>query len=91
MKEETNLDVLEEDLDLIGIVSGNTRRKDYPNGDIVINNTALFCVRNYTGNLSWDGESKNMRFFDLDNLPLNQHDPDLIDAYIKYLRKRKNE
>lgn len=91
IKEETNLDVLEEDLDLIGIVSGNTRRKDYPNGDIVINNTALFCVRNYTGNLSWDGESKNMRFFDLDNLPLNQHDPDLIDAYIKYLRKRKNE
>lgn len=91
IKEETNLDVLEEDLDLIGIVSGNTRRKDYPNGDIVINNTALFCVRNYTGNLSWDEESKNMRFFDLDNLPLNQHDPDLIDAYIKYLGKRKNK
>ena len=91
IKEETNLDVLEEDLDLIGIVSGNTRRKDYPNGDIVINNTALFCVRNYKGNLSWDEESKNMRFFDLDNLPLNQHDPDLIDAYIKYLGKRKNK
>ena len=70
IKEETNLDVLEEDL---------------------INNTALFCVRNYTGNLSWDEESKNMRFFDLDNLPLNQHDPDLIDAYIKYLGKRKNK
>ena len=91
IKEETNLDVLEEDLDLVGIVSGNTRRKDYPNGDIVINNTALFCVRNYSGNLSWDEESKNMKFFDLDNLPLNQHDPDLIDAYIKYLGKRKNK
>ena len=91
IKEETNLDVLEEDLDLVGIVSGNTRRKDYPNGDIVINNTALFCVRNYSGNLSWDEESKNMKFFDLDNLPLNQHDPDLIDAYIKYLGKRKSK
>jgi len=81
IKEETNLDVREEDLELIAIVSGPTRRNEYPNGDVVINNTALYCVRNYTGELKWDRESKEMRFFDLDNLPANQNDPDLIDIY----------
>lgn len=39
IKEETNLNVREEDLELIGIVSGNSRRNEYPKGDVVINNT----------------------------------------------------
>ena len=42
VKEETNLDVSEENLELITIVSGNSRRNEYPNGDVVINNTALY-------------------------------------------------
>lgn len=88
IKEETNLDVNEDDLELIDIVSGSSRRNDYPNGDVVINNTALYCVRNYSGELKWDNESKNMKFFDLDNLPENQNDPDLIEIYIKKLNKR---
>ena len=87
IKEETNLDVKEEDLELIDIVSGLTRRNDYPNGDVVINNTALYCVRNYSGELKWDNESKNIKFFDLDNLPENQNDPDLIEIYINKLNK----
>ena len=87
IKEETNLDVKEEDLELIDIVSGSTRRNDYPNGDVVINNTALYCVRNYSGELKWDNESKNIKFFDLDNLPENQNDPDLIEIYINKLNK----
>lgn len=81
LKEETNLDVKEEDLELIDIVSGASRRNDYPNGDVVINNTALYCIRKYSGELKWDSESKNMKFFDLDNLPENQNDPDLIEVY----------
>ena len=81
IKEETNLDVKEEDLELIDVVSGVSRRNDYPNGDVVINNTALYCVRNYSGELKWDTESKEIKFFDLDNLPENQNDPDLIEAY----------
>lgn len=89
IKEETNLDVKEEDLKLIGIISGNTRRKSYPNGDIVINNTVLYYVPKYTGELKWDYESKELKFFDLNNLPLNQHDPDLIEAYVKYLPNTK--
>lgn len=88
VKEETNLDITEDNLELIAIVSGNTRRNEYPNGDVVINNTALYCVKNYSGELKWNNESKNMKFFDLDNLPTNQNDPDLIDIYIKFLNKK---
>lgn len=87
VKEETNLDVREEDLKLIKIVSGMSRRSSYPNGDVVINNTILYLVDKYSGSLRWNSESKDMKFFDLDKLPHNQHDPDLIDAYIKYLNK----
>lgn len=87
VKEETNLDVFESDLELVDIVSGASRRNDYPNGDVVINNTALYCIRNYSGELKWDAESKNMKFFDLDNLPENQNDPDLIDIYRKTLKR----
>lgn len=87
VKEETNLDVREEDLKLIKIVSGMSRRSSYPNGDVVINNTVLYLVDKYSGSLRWNSESKDMKFFDLDKLPRNQHDPDLIDAYIEYLNK----
>ena len=87
VKEETNLDITEDNLELVGIIAGGTRRKEYPNGDVVINNTALYCVKNYTGEVKWDSESKEMKFFDLDNLPENQHDPDLVEAYIKFINK----
>lgn len=87
IKEETNLEVKEEDLELIDIVSGSSRRNNYPNGDVVINNTAFYCIRKYSGELKWDTESKEMRFFDLDKLPVNQHDPDLIKLYLKKVIK----
>lgn len=88
VKEETNLDITEDNLKLIAVVSGSSRRNEYPNGDVVINNTALYCVRNYSGTLKWDEESKNMQFFDLDNLPTNQNDSDLIEIYLKTLNEK---
>lgn len=88
IKEETNLDVKEENLELVDIVSGESRRNDYPNGDVVINNTVLYCIKKYSGGLKWDNESKNMKFFDIDKLPENQNDPDLIQIYLK---RRKNK
>lgn len=88
IKEETNLDVKEEDLELVDIVSGESRRNDYPNGDVVINNTVLYCIKKYSGELKWDNESKNMKFFDIYKLPENQNDPDLIQIYLK---RRKNK
>lgn len=88
VKEETNLDILEEDLEVIDVISGKSRRNEYPNGDVVINNTVLYCVKKYSGELKWDSESKEMKFFDLDNLPINQNDPDLIEAYKKYIEQK---
>ena len=88
IKEETNLDVKEEDLELVDIVSGESRRNDYPNGDVVINNTVLYCIKKYSGELKWDNESRNMKFFDIDKLPEKQNDPDLIQIYLK---RRKNK
>lgn len=87
VKEETNLDVDKEDLELIAVVSGPSRRSEYPNGDVVINNTVLYRIRKYCGELKWNAESKNMKFFNLDNIPENQHDPDLVDIYIKKVKK----
>ena len=89
VKEETNLDVNEEDLELIAVVSGNSRRNEYPNGDVVINNTVLYCIKNYKGTLKWNTESKDMKFFDLNDLPLYQNDADLIDIYKKSLAKKR--
>ena len=95
VKEETNLDVEEKDLELIDVVSGKSRRNSYPNGDVVINNTAFYCIRKYSGELKWDEESKELRFFSLNDLPANQNDPDLIEIYKRYekekAKKEENE
>ncbi len=87
VKEETNLDVTMDNLELIAVVSGESRHKSYPNGDHVYNNTALYCVKNWSGELKWDEESKDMKFFDLDNLPECLHDPDLIERYVEWIKK----
>ena len=68
-------------------MSGNSRRNEYPNGDVVINNTVLYCIRKYNGELKCDIESKEMKFFDLNNLPSNQNDSDLIEIYKQKILK----
>lgn len=85
VKEETNLNVNETDLKLITVVSGKTRKRQYPNGDIVYNNSVLFVIHKYTGELKCDEESKVLKFFDINDLPSNQHDEDLIAAYKQWL------
>lgn len=91
VKEETNLDAEKNDLELIDIVSGNSRRNCYPNGDVVINNTVLYCIRKYSGELKWNEESKELKFFDLNNLPENQNDLDLIQIYKEYKKLKDSE
>ena len=77
--EETGIKVTEEELVLIDTLSGESRKRMYPNGDIVYNNTSL--------NLNIDSESINLEFFDINNLPESMHDDDLINEYIKFLKK----
>lgn len=83
VKEETNLDVKPEDLKLLAVVSGTGRRREYPNGDIVYNNSVVYVIKKYSGEIKCDEESKVLEFFDINNLPENQHDEDLVQAYIK--------
>ncbi len=101
LKEETTLTANKEDLILIDIVSGESRKNTYPNGDQVYNNTVLYLLTKYDGVLNADyseivdtgetfmtrKESKNLKFFDINNLPSNLMDIDLIDRYKEYLRR----
>ncbi len=87
VKEETNLEIKKEHLQFICPVSGKTRKNSYSNGDIVYNNTMLYYVDQYSGKLQWDKESKEMRFFSMTDLPENQNDLDLIDAYKRWIKK----
>ena len=83
VKEETNLELEKKHLKLISVVSGKKRYNTYPNGDEVYNNTVLFLVDNYTGILKCNGESIDLKFFSIDNLPQNLMDEDLIEKYIE--------
>jgi 8-oxo-dGTP pyrophosphatase MutT (NUDIX family) len=96
LEEETGLKANKKDLVLISVVSGESRKNSYPNGDQVYNNTVLYAVNKYTGNLDCSyeeltdniesfemhKESKQLKFFDINNLPNNLMDKDLINVYI---------
>lgn len=86
VKEETSLEIRGEDLKLIAVVSGKTRYNTYPNGDEVYNNTVLFMANKYRGNLKYDFESKDMKFFSIEKLPQNLMDKDLINKYIETIK-----
>ena len=68
LKEETNINV--NDLELITVLSGKEYYFKYPNEDELDCVIALYKVSNYEGELNInDGESKDLKFFSLDNLP----------------------
>ncbi len=68
LKEETNINV--NDLELITVLSGKEYFFKYPNEDELDCVIALYKVSNYNGELNInDGESKELKFFSLDNLP----------------------
>jgi len=96
LTEETGLTAKVEDLNLIGVISGESRKNSYPNGDVVYNNTVLYTVNKFEGELGSNyeevidkgngyfessKESRGLQFFDTDNLPENLMDKDLISLY----------
>lgn len=87
--EETGIMINEKDLVLIDTLSGEERKRMYPNGDIVYNNSSLYLVDvdSNTIDLKWDSESIKLVFFDINLLPESMHDGDLIEAYKEYLKK----
>lgn len=68
LKEETNIKA--NDLQLLSVLSGKEYYYKYPNEDEVDCVIVLYLVKNYNGELIInDNESKELKFFSLDNLP----------------------
>lgn len=68
LKEEASISA--EKLELVTILSGKEYCFEYPNGDKMCTVIVLFKVLNYTGDIQVaDNESKQLKFFSLDNLP----------------------
>ena len=61
-------------------------RRVYANGDIVYNNTSLYLTSIKSGDvaLKKDSESLRLVYFDVDNLPSEMNDENLVAEYIKY-------
>ena len=72
--EETGLMVT--DLKLFGVFSGKDLHYIYPNGDEVYIVDTLFISKNYKGSIIIEeSECKDVKFFDIDNLPENISPP----------------
>ena len=68
LKEEAGIRT--ENLELVTVLSGKEYYFEYPNGDKMCTVIVLFKVLNYTGDIKVsDNESKQLKFFALDNLP----------------------
>jgi 8-oxo-dGTP pyrophosphatase MutT (NUDIX family) len=85
--EETGIKLDPYNIELIDTLSGKSRKNSYPNGDIVYNNTSLYLAdvsMEDASNLKGDSETKRLQFFNLDEVPENLMDTDLIQSYLKY-------
>lgn len=90
--EETGIIINTDEIKLIDTLSGSSRKNSYPNGDIVYNNTSLYLVDVFgidSSKLKGDSETKRLKFFNINEIPDNLMDRDLIDTYIKYLDNNK--
>ena len=68
LKEETGISA--DELELVSVLSGKDYYFEYPNGDKMCTVIILFKVLNYTGNIKVsDNESKQLKFFALNDLP----------------------
>ena len=68
LKEEAGISA--DKLELVAVLSGDEYYFEYPNGDKMCTVIVLFKVINYTGEIKVsDNESKQLKFFSLDELP----------------------
>ncbi|MBP3461074.1 MAG: NUDIX domain-containing protein [Bacilli bacterium] len=89
--EETGINLDPNEIELIDTLSGESRKNSYPNGDIVYNNTSLYLADvsiTDESALKGDSETKRLRFFNLDEVPENLMDEDLIKTYLNYTKKK---
>ena len=88
--EKTGIKASEEDLTLINTLSGESRKRSYPNGDVVYNNSSLYLIDVNSNDITIkaDSESIKLEFFDVNNLPKNMHDGDMVLEYINYISRK---
>ena len=75
IKEETNLDIEQKDLKIFNVYSGEEQHHIYPNKDEVYFVNIIFETHKVKGQLKKDIESKELKFFDINNLPSNVTKP----------------
>jgi ADP-ribose pyrophosphatase YjhB (NUDIX family) len=69
-KEETNLDI--DNLIFLGTNSGKNAYMEFPNGDKAYFITIVYYTKSFRGELKIDNvETKDLKFFNFDNLPEN--------------------
>ena len=88
--EETGIELNPKEIKLIDTLSGEARKNSYPNGDIVYNNTSLYLADVTTvddSNLKGDSETIRLKFFNIEDVPENLMDKDLINSYLDYVNK----
>ena len=85
--EETGLIV--ENLKLFGVFSGQELYYKYPHGDEVFNIDIVFTSDSYKGEVTINYESKDLRFFDIDSLPVSISPP--VRPVVNELIQRKHE
>lgn len=89
--EETGIKLDPNEIELIDTLSGESRKNSYPNGDIVYNNTSLYLADVSMidiNSLKGDTETKRLQFFQIENIPTNIMDADLIKSYLNYIHKK---
>ena len=71
IKEETNLDIKKENLQIFNIYSGEEQHHIYPNKDEAYFVNIIFETHISEGELIKDSESKELKFFNISDLPSN--------------------
>lgn len=86
--EETGLTV--GNIELLGVYSGKELNYIYPNGDEVFLVVSIYVSTDFIGSMEEDGiESIEVKFFNIDNLPREIHNPD-IPVWDDFINKYNN-
>lgn len=91
IKEETNLEIKEEKLEIFNIYSGEEQHHIYPNGDEAYFVNIIFKTNYYVGKIKNDFESYELKFFDIDKIPSSltkPFEPIARDLKIKFLTNK---
>lgn len=87
--EETGLSA--NTMELLGVFSGDKLRYTFPNGDKVSIVQIMYTCNDFTGKPeSRDGETVELKWFDIDDIPKNISPPDKVafNAFIVFMHKQ---